>query len=83
MNVPEERYTAQGYPLALSYAEGALQRTIGSLELLHCFDTWQFADYGKYEADNFDGVAKKQRHDAVFPEDCAKAFDLGKRLVES
>ena len=81
MNVPEDRFIAVGYPSALSYAEGAIERVVGNIELLHSFDTLQFSDYSQYEANNFDPIAKKQRHDTVFPEDCEKAFALGQRLV--
>ena len=29
----------------------------------------------------FDPAAKQQRHDTVFPQECRKAFEMGKALV--
>ena len=45
------------------------------------FDTLQFDDYSKVLATRYDPVAKKKRHDEVFPLDCQRAFDIGVRLV--
>ncbi len=45
-------------------------------------DAWQFSDYSLYEADRYDPVEKKKHLDEVFPQDCRKAFELGRRLAE-
>ena len=42
----------------------------------------QVRDYSRYHLGSWDGTAKGHRHETVFPQDCQKAFDLGKRLVE-
>jgi multimeric flavodoxin WrbA len=57
-------------------------RIIGDTEYVTAEDTWQFDDYTKYAADMFDIDAKRLRHDNIFPEECRKAYDLGKRLAE-
>ena len=44
-------------------------------------NAWQFSDYSLYEADRYDPVEKKKYHDEVFPQDCRKAFELGRRLA--
>ena len=44
-------------------------------------NAWQFSDYSLYEADRYDPAEKKKYHDEVFPEDCRRAFDLGRRLA--
>ena len=44
-------------------------------------NAWQFSDYSLYEADRYDPVEKKRYHEEVFPQDCRKAFDMGRRLV--
>jgi multimeric flavodoxin WrbA len=41
----------------------------------------QFNDYHLYEADRFDPEEKKAYHNTVFPKDCQKAFELGKKLA--
>lgn len=54
---------------------------LGNTEVLTAEDTLQFDDYSLYASEMFDGAAKKLRHETVFPEDCAKAYEMGKRLV--
>lgn len=54
---------------------------VGDTEILNILDTYQFDDYSKYASAMFDPVAKKQRHETVFPEDCQKAYEMGKRMV--
>jgi multimeric flavodoxin WrbA len=44
-------------------------------------ETWQFDDYSKYAADMFDVAVRKKRHEEVFPEDCLRAFEMGKNLA--
>jgi len=41
-----------------------------------------FDDYSKYAAGRFDAEAKRKRHEEVFPEDCRKAYELGKKLAQ-
>lgn len=54
---------------------------LGNTEAIAAVDTLQFPDYSKYASEMFDGAAKKLRHETVFPEECAKAFEMGKRLA--
>ena len=56
-------------------------RIIGDTEYVTAADTWQFDDYSKYAADMFVVEAKKRRHQEVFPEECRKAYEMGKRLA--
>jgi hypothetical protein len=46
-------------------------------------DTLQFDDYTKYVSSGFDPEAKARRRREVFPEDCKKAFEMGKRLGQA
>ena len=41
----------------------------------------QFKDYSLYEADAFDEVAKRRYRAEVFPQELAKARDMGRRLA--
>jgi multimeric flavodoxin WrbA len=60
---------------------GMLKRLLrGRVEQLICSDTWQFDDYDKYMASNFDVAGKKKRRETVFPKDCETAYRIGKRI---
>ncbi len=54
---------------------------MGPSEWMAATETLQFDDYSKYAADMFDAAARKRRHDEVFPEDCRRAFELGRNLA--
>ena len=70
----------------------------GASETLYSCDTYQFADYSRYNMNLFDEAAKRAHRDAQFPIDLApllghplrgqpsaggySARALGKRLVE-
>ena len=56
---------------------------LGKTEVVTAVDTLQYDDYSLYASELFDGEAKKLRHETVFPEDCAKAFEMGKRLAKN
>ncbi len=54
---------------------------LGKTEYVTALDTMQFDDYSKYASEMFDGAAKKLRKETVFPEECAKAYEMAKRLT--
>jgi len=81
MNVPEQALAEWGYVALMERMRGVLARTFGECELLASTDTYQFDDYSKYLSTCWDAAAKAKRREEVFPEDCAKAFALGKRLA--
>jgi multimeric flavodoxin WrbA len=56
-------------------------RIIGDTEYVTAAETWQFDDYSKYAADMFNVEERKRRHDEVFPQDCRRAYEMGRRLV--
>jgi hypothetical protein len=70
-----------GYGQFIDFISMFLTRTFGHSEPLCCYDTLQFEDYSKYVAPRFDPVQKAKRRKEVFPQDCQKAFELGKRLA--
>lgn len=75
-NAPAEFYT--------EYYSGLVRTSswiIGDTEYVAAAETWQFDDYSKYAADMFDVEARKRRHEEVFPQDCRRAFEMGKRLA--
>lgn len=81
MNIGEAEIDAYGYRSFLGTNERYLRDVFGSAETLLVTETRQFSDYGKYAASKFDGGARTRRNEEVFPEDCRRAFELGRRLV--
>lgn len=82
MNVPEEYVKNMRLERVFEFNQSLMEWLIGPCESLMSYDTLQFEDYSKYAAGMFDAEAKRRRHEEVFPQDCQKAFELGKRLVE-
>ena len=69
--------------VGLPFVESALDRTIGPLETLYVYDTYQINDYAKYDITLFDEADKIRHREEQFPIDCQKAFDMGVRMVQS
>lgn len=55
---------------------------MGKTESLFVTDTYQFDDYSKYVSTAYNVSEKLKCRKEIFPEDCKKAFELGKRLVQ-
>jgi len=55
----------------------------GHAESSSANETLQFEDYDKEVFSYFDPDEHKERRKTVFPQDCARAFELGARLVKS
>ncbi len=81
MNVDLEDLKNYGFDHHLNLTKKMLDRHFGPCELFLSVDTMQYSDYSKYESERFDAEAKLKRHEEFFPEECKKAFDLGRRLV--
>ena len=60
-----------------------LTRFVGPTDVLVSGNTLQLKDYGKtdWPWTMFDPAAKKERHETVFPEECKKAFEMGRKLA--
>jgi multimeric flavodoxin WrbA len=82
MNVTPEGMKAIGLDRHVAVNERVLKMLFGASESLFSFDTYQFKDYSKVVAGRFDPAKKARIREEVFPQDCAKAFDLGVRLVQ-
>jgi multimeric flavodoxin WrbA len=81
MNVSEENMPAYHQDKSVAAARGAMARVFGNCEVLLCTDTLQFSDYSKYVSTAFDPAAKTRRRREVFPQDCARAYQLGAKLA--
>ena len=81
MNVSEENMPAYHQDVSVAASRGTMTRVYGNCEVLLSTDTLQFSDYSKYMSTAFDPAAKARRHQEVFPEDCARAYELGAKLT--
>ena len=58
----------------------AIRESNGPTEIFLSGDTLQLKDYSKtdWPWTLFDPEAKQRRHETVFPQECRKAFELGR-----
>ena len=82
MNAPKDIADIIGYNKMIEIHSSALAAVMGYTENLCAYNTLQFNDYSRYEANMFNGDAKAKYKEEHFPEDLQKAYELGKRLVE-
>lgn len=81
MNSTEHMSAERGYETMFSSTEASLRNILGSAETLCSYDTCQFPDYSKVIMEYMDPAKKAERRETVFPDDCRKAFELGRRLA--
>jgi multimeric flavodoxin WrbA len=81
MNVTEESARERGFHHHINSNEMVMKAIFGESESLMSYDTYQFEDYSKMYAPLFDPGKKAKRRTEVFPLDCQKAFEMGKRFV--
>lgn len=76
-NAPDTMYTS----LIENYKQ-TLSRFVGSTETFVAGNTLQLKDYSKtdWPWSMFNPEEKIKRHETVFPEECKKVFELGKRF---
>lgn len=82
LGVNEQKLEQTKWKENIKYNEFLMERFFGKTESIFVTDTYQFDDYSKYVATAFDASEKLKRRKEVFPQDCKKAFELGKRLVQ-
>ena len=80
--VNEQKLEQTKWKEHLKYNELLVERILGKAESLFVTDTYQFDDYSKYVSTAFNASEKLKRRKEVFPQDCNKAFELGKRLIQ-
>ena len=82
MNCPdEEMYRANNYHILMDTTAHQLGM-FGPTEVLYSFDTYQFNDYSRYDAEGLPAEWKAEKHRTQFPLDLDAAYNLGRRLVE-
>jgi len=84
MNMPETALQSGrlGLDKHISATEMFLKRAFGASESLLVTDTYQFDDYSKVFAPQFNAEQKTKRRREVFPLDCHKAYEMGVRFAE-
>ena len=80
MNCPENLAEDTNYNVILGENVSTYNHIMGHAEVLYSYDTYQFADYSKYNCDLFDEKLKAKTRDEQFPKDLQAAFEMGKRL---
>ena len=77
-NAPDNSYSE----LLQNYQQ-TLNRFVGQTEVFTAGDTLQLKDYSKtdWPWSLFDPEHKQHRHETVFPQKCARAFELGAALA--
>jgi multimeric flavodoxin WrbA len=84
MNAPEKQAEERDYSAVFASVESVMARIFGSFEGRLCsYETLQFEDYGRVVFDLFDPESRRERHRTVFPEECKKAFELGRRIASA
>jgi multimeric flavodoxin WrbA len=81
MNCPKELASQLNYPTILGENVNTFNHIMGYAECLYAHDTYQFADYSKYNCDLFDESLKAKVRDEQFPKDLQRAFDMGVGLI--
>lgn len=79
MNAPEQ-YIQGGYKNMAETYKVWFDR-FGYDEALFSAETLQVRDYSKYHMEVWNEADRKKRREEIFPKDCQKAYDMGKRFV--
>ncbi|HVP95713.1 flavodoxin family protein [Methanoregula sp.] len=82
MGADEARVKDMAYEAQFRLTAMLLERIFGPSAWFMVTDTLQFEDYSKYVSSGFDPEAKARRRREVFPEECKKAFEMGRRLAK-
>ncbi len=82
MNCPEDYMKEIGYPHLLEENTRCMADIFGYSETLYACNTYQFADYSRYDFHLFSEADKRQHRDQHFSIDLQNAYSLGQRLVE-
>lgn len=81
MGIPSSMLERVGYEYIFESNKRYMQMLNGRSEYLLSMDNYQFDDYSKYAASNFDETHKAAVRAEQFPMDCENAFQLGGRLA--
>lgn len=83
MSVPETMHDQIGYTSLFNRDKSFFERIFGSCEVFLATQTLQFEKPENYFCPAVDTQGRLKRHEEVFPAECRKAFELGRRLASS
>ncbi len=82
MNVDEAGFKSYGTESRCDMTEMTLSRYyFMPVHRVTAFNTYQFSDYSRYEADMFSEPAKRAQRDTQFPKDLQSAFETGVKVA--
>jgi multimeric flavodoxin WrbA len=82
MNVPEAWLEHTGYDKIIKAYESTLQSYFGHSTHMVSGNTLQVNDYSRYHMATFNEADKKKHREVVFPEECKRAYELGKSIMQ-
>jgi multimeric flavodoxin WrbA len=83
MNVKEPIMFKDNYDVILGHLEHYIGRLFTKPQVIYAFNTYEFYDYSKYEAEAWDEQNKAEYKRIQFPKDCDNAFNAGRIMVEN
>ena len=81
MGLPHEMIKSFGYHYIFENNKNYLKLLNGHSEYIISADCYQFDDYSKYAASNFNAEHKGKIRKKQFPIDCQNAFKMGEKLA--
>ncbi len=81
MNVSESMLEKIGYDNRFEMYEMTLKMYFGNSVRMVSTETLQVTDYSKYHMASFNEDQRKKRREEIFPQDCNKAYELGKSIA--
>ncbi len=81
MGLPEAVALKRGYDRLFERATYFMGRVFGHCELFVYDEARLFAEPSKYFCPKIDSKARQEHHEQIFPKECERAFELGKRLA--
>jgi multimeric flavodoxin WrbA len=83
MNVSEHALKEMGYIHLFKSNEAILRTIFKNSQSMLSTETLQVNDYSKYHMAQFNEQERKKRREEFFPQDCKKAYKLGKSMASS
>ncbi len=81
LGATKELAAERGFDRHITANEILMKMVLGHSETLCSYDTYQFEDYSKVYAPRFNPEKKAKVRAEVFPVECQKAFEMGRRLT--
>ena len=83
MNMTEQAMQRAHIDENLKAGQFFIEEILGQTpQILYSYNTYQFPDYSKYDSSKFSEPDKAKWKAEVFPLDCTRAYELGKRIAE-